>query len=79
MRMPPSLPARTRHLAQALICVALLAGCSAETKGPGGAISGVPEIDQPAPEITGEDADGVSFALSDYQGQVVVVDFWGDW
>ncbi len=32
-----------------------------------------------APEIEGEDIDGVSFRLSDYRGKVVVLDFWGDW
>ncbi len=36
-------------------------------------------IGQPAPEITGEDIDGVEFKLSDYRGKVVVIDFWGDW
>lgn len=29
-----------------------------------------------APDITGEDADGVRFKLSDYQGKVVLLDFW---
>ncbi len=29
-----------------------------------------------APEIQGIDADGVSFKLSDYRGQVVLLDFW---
>jgi cytochrome oxidase Cu insertion factor (SCO1/SenC/PrrC family) len=29
-----------------------------------------------APEITGEDADGASFKLSDYRGKVVLLDFW---
>ncbi len=33
----------------------------------------------PAPEIIGEDLDGVEFKLSDYLGKVVVLDFWGDW
>jgi hypothetical protein len=33
----------------------------------------------PAPEIAGEDLDGVPFRLSDYRGKVVVLDFWGDW
>ena len=32
-----------------------------------------------APEIEGEDLDGVDFKLSDYRGKVVVIDFWGDW
>lgn len=33
----------------------------------------------PAPEIAGEDLDGVPFRLSDYRGKVVLLDFWGDW
>jgi hypothetical protein len=32
-----------------------------------------------APEITGEDIDGKAFALSDYRGKVVMLDFWGHW
>lgn len=32
-----------------------------------------------APEIEGEDLDGVPFKLSDYRGKVVMLDFWGDW
>lgn len=32
-----------------------------------------------APEITGEDVEGVAFKLSDYRGKVVVLDFWGFW
>ena len=32
-----------------------------------------------APEITGDDLDGVPFKLSDYRGKVVVLDFWGYW
>jgi hypothetical protein len=32
-----------------------------------------------APDIAGEDLDGVKFKLSDYRGKVVVLDFWGDW
>jgi cytochrome oxidase Cu insertion factor (SCO1/SenC/PrrC family) len=38
-----------------------------------------PEVGDVAPEIEGEDIDGVPFKLSDYRGQVVVLDFWGDW
>ena len=36
-------------------------------------------IGKVAPDITGEDLDGVNFKLSDYRGKVVVIDFWGDW
>ena len=37
------------------------------------------QIDMKAPDIAGEDMDGVSFKLSDYRGKVVVLDFWGFW
>jgi len=36
-------------------------------------------IGQAAPEIEGEDIDGVAFKLSDYRGKVVLLDFWGHW
>lgn len=32
-----------------------------------------------APNIVGEDIDGVKFELNDYRGKVVVLDFWGFW
>ncbi|MFN0007960.1 MAG: peroxiredoxin family protein [Planctomycetota bacterium] len=32
-----------------------------------------------APDITGEDIQGAVFKLSDYRGQVVMLDFWGHW
>jgi hypothetical protein len=32
-----------------------------------------------APEIEGEDIDGVKFKLSDYRGKVILLDFWGNW
>jgi len=32
-----------------------------------------------APDIAGEDLDGVAFKLSDYRGKVVLLDFWGHW
>lgn len=32
-----------------------------------------------APDIAGIDLDGVEFKLSDYKGNVLFVDFWGDW
>jgi hypothetical protein len=37
------------------------------------------QVGQLAPEIEGEDLDGVPFKLSDYRGKVVVLDFWGTW
>ena len=37
------------------------------------------EVGMLAPEIKGEDIDGEVFALSDYRGKVVLLDFWGDW
>jgi hypothetical protein len=36
-------------------------------------------IGKVAPDIEGEDVDGKKFKLSDYQGKVVVLDFWGNW
>ena len=36
-------------------------------------------IGEPAPEIEGEDVDGVRFKLSEYKGKVVLLDFWGHW
>jgi hypothetical protein len=37
------------------------------------------QIGMAIPDIRGEDMDGVPFALSDYRGKVVVLDFWGFW
>jgi len=31
------------------------------------------------PDIVGVDLDGAEFALSDYKGKVLFIDFWGDW
>ena len=31
------------------------------------------------PDITGRDLDSIRFRLSDYQGKVIMLDFWGDW
>lgn len=36
-------------------------------------------VGKTAPDVEGEDLDGVKFKLSDYKGKVVVLDFWGDW
>ena len=32
-----------------------------------------------APEIAGDDTDGVAFKLSDYRGKAILLDFWGHW
>ncbi len=36
-------------------------------------------IGKTAPDIVGEDTDGVKFKLSDYRGKVVVLSFWATW
>lgn len=36
-------------------------------------------IGKKAPDIAGKDSDGKEFKLSDYQGKVVVIDFWANW
>ena len=54
-----------------LAVMGTIIGCAVEDSGP--AVGSV------APEIQGEDVDGVRFQLSDYRGKVVVLDFWGDW
>jgi len=36
-------------------------------------------VGETAPDIAGEDVDGVKFKLSDYRGKVVLLDFWGHW
>lgn len=36
-------------------------------------------IGRVAPNIKGQDTEGVNFELQDYRGKVVVIDFWGDW
>ena len=36
-------------------------------------------VGKTAPEVEGEDVDGVKFKLTDYRGKVVMLDFWGHW
>ena len=36
-------------------------------------------IGRTAPNIHGEDVDGLAFSLDPYRGRVVVLDFWGNW
>ena len=37
------------------------------------------QVGMKAPDIVGEDIDGVTFSLRDYLGKVVILDFWRDW
>ncbi|MFY9345474.1 MAG: hypothetical protein WAT39_23490 [Planctomycetota bacterium] len=37
------------------------------------------QVGMQAPDIVGEDVDGVAFKLSDYRGKVVLLDYWGFW
>lgn len=36
-------------------------------------------IGRTAPNIEGEDVDGLAFSLDQYRGRVIVLDFWGNW
>jgi hypothetical protein len=36
-------------------------------------------LGKPAPDIVAEDLNGAKFKLSDYKGNVVLLDFWGNW
>ena len=36
-------------------------------------------VDKIAPEIEGEDVEGVPMKLSEFRGKVVLLDFWGNW
>lgn len=36
-------------------------------------------IGKPVPDIAGSDLKGVDFKLSDYEGKVVMISFWGGW
>lgn len=37
------------------------------------------QVGMEAPDIEGNDLDGIKFRLSDYRGKVVMLDFWGQW
>jgi thiol-disulfide isomerase/thioredoxin len=70
--------------------VVLLTGCGTTSAAAGGTDSGfvagdgslvlVPEADRGlAPEVVGETLDGETFRLSDYAGEVVVMNVWASW
>ena len=64
---------RTTPTALAVLCLTIAACDSGSPSKNGFAIG------QRAPEITGTDLNGKPLKLSDYRGQVVVLDFWGNW
>ena len=61
-----------------LIASLLLAGCA--TGGGAGIGGGVAnQVGQPAPEITVQRMSGKTVSLSNYRGQVVLLDVWASW
>ena len=86
MVVPPL--ARTAAVVSALAGSVLLAGCSTSVSGGGNtgfvdegvgitAIAASQRVD--APKLTGTTLDGQKFALSQYKGDVVVINVWGSW
>ncbi|MGK5530099.1 TlpA family protein disulfide reductase [Streptomyces sp. URMC 129] len=77
-------------LAGALTGALVLTSCAGDQAGPSGGdtniVQGTGEITQvaaadreEAPDLTGESVDGDPLRLSDYRGQVVVLNIWGSW
>ncbi len=87
--MSPTTTRRGRGVLAAVLCALVLTACGGSdgTDGTrGGYISGdgtytvvAPEDRKDAPDLQGEDLDGDPLALSDFAGQVVVVNVWGSW
>jgi thiol-disulfide isomerase/thioredoxin len=77
-------------VALALAALTALTACTGDQAGPSGGdsniVQGTGEITQvapadreQAPDLSGETVDGEQLALSDYAGQVVVINVWGSW
>ncbi|WP_049572281.1 TlpA family protein disulfide reductase [Streptomyces sp. SBT349] len=77
-------------LTGALAGALALTACTGDQAGPSGGdsnyVQGTGEITRvatadrdEAPELAGETVDGDTLALSDYRGQVVVLNIWGSW
>jgi thiol-disulfide isomerase/thioredoxin len=87
MVVPPLV--RVAAVVSALAGTMLLAGCSNSVSGGGGntgfvdegvgitAIAASQRVD--APKLTGTTLDGQKFSLSQYKGDVVVINVWGSW
>ncbi|RMI36103.1 TlpA family protein disulfide reductase [Streptomyces triticirhizae] len=67
-----------------------LTACSGDQAGPSGGDSNIvqgngqitvvePADRQPVPELSGETVDGEPLSLADYEGDVLVLNFWGAW
>jgi hypothetical protein len=67
-----------RWIAFCLVAVISI-GCRSRTTTPGPEKKDSELIGTKAIDIVGEDIDGKTFKLSDYQGKVVMLDFWGNW
>lgn len=89
VRRTRPIPARVVGLATALLLAVTVAGCSSDAVGSSGEqgfvsgrgiITTLPEGERKAPgEVAGKTLDGEPIALSDFAGQVVVVNVWGSW
>lgn len=85
-KMSPLLSANTPWALGLLLATGLAAGCSA---GNGGAMSGSGDSDEvvvqllrepeTVPAVTMSDLDGKSLSSTDWQGKVVLVNFWATW
>jgi thiol-disulfide isomerase/thioredoxin len=59
----------------ALVLALVVASCSSADQGP----TGVTEVSGRAPELSGSTLGGATIGPSDYEGRVVVVNFWATW
>lgn len=59
--------------------VALIAGCQQRAESPTGPGVQGPDIGDVGPNFTLNDPDGNQLSLSQFQGSVVLIDFWASW
>lgn len=57
----------------------LIAAVAASLLFAGGATAATPKIGQPAPDFQVDTFDGQHMKLSDFKGQVVILNFWATW